>query len=434
MEGFDADNVNEVESMCPSCHKNGLTRMLMVKVPYFKEVIVVSFDCPHCNEHNTSVQPAATIAATGSNFLLKVTCKQDLQRRIVKSDAALFQILEVEFEIPANVQPGQFTTLEGIIMQAITNLEMLQPDRKTHAPEQYEAINAFLEKMRGLLTDEPNFTVILDDPTGNSFIENPHAPSKDPNLTHTPYARSDDQNLALGLNLAQERAMAPGNKAAAIMNNDAAENLAEKFTTAGDIMELPSICPSCQTNGVNRMCITSIPHFKEVIIMAFKCDHCGFKSTEVKCGGEIADHGTRYILNVADELDLNRDVLKSDTASAKIIENGEVLVGVETGTLGGMFTTVEGFLNQVRTQLDGVMPFSAGDSADAAERTKMLQVVATLGEFISGRPFTLVIDDPVSNSYVQDIYVPDPDPQMTVETYTRSTEQDDELGLLDMRV
>lgn len=40
--------VQEVESLCMNCHKNGVTRMLLTRIPYFREVIIMSFECPHC--------------------------------------------------------------------------------------------------------------------------------------------------------------------------------------------------------------------------------------------------------------------------------------------------------------------------------------------------------------------------------------------------
>ena len=44
------------------------------------------------------------------------------------------------------------------------------------------------------------------------------------------------------------------------------------------------------------------------------------------------------------------------------------------------------------------------------------------------------MDDPLANSYMQNIYAPDSDPNMTVETYERTFEQNEELGLNDMKV
>jgi zinc finger protein len=48
--------------------------------------------------------------------------------------------------------------------------------------------------------------------------------------------------------------------------------------------------------------------------------------------------------------------------------------------------------------------------------------------------FTLIIDDPVSNSYIQNLYAPDPDPNMIIEEYVRSYEQNEDLGLNDIVV
>jgi len=49
-------------------------------------------------------------------------------------------------------------------------------------------------------------------------------------------------------------------------------------------------------------------------------------------------------------------------------------------------------------------------------------------------PFTLILDDPLANSYLQNLYAPDPDPNMTIEFYDRSWEQNEELGLNDIKV
>lgn len=49
-------------------------------------------------------------------------------------------------------------------------------------------------------------------------------------------------------------------------------------------------------------------------------------------------------------------------------------------------------------------------------------------------PFTFILDDPLANSHLQNIYAPDPDPNMTVELYDRTFEQNEELGLNDIKV
>jgi zinc finger protein len=103
--------------------------------------------------------------------------------------------------------------------------------------------------------------------------------------------------------------------------------------------------------------------------------------------------------------------------------------------MGGKFTTIEGLLEALRTQLKDMNQFQLGDSSLNIDREKHIRFLQKLEELETGKiPFTLIVDDPVSNSYVQNIYAPDPDPNLRIEKYTRSWEQDEELGLHQMNV
>lgn len=47
------DNLPTVlESLCPNCQENGETRLLLTKIPFFKEIIVSSFYCDNCGYRN----------------------------------------------------------------------------------------------------------------------------------------------------------------------------------------------------------------------------------------------------------------------------------------------------------------------------------------------------------------------------------------------
>lgn len=54
--------------------------------------------------------------------------------------------------------------------------------------------------------------------------------------------------------------------------------------------------------------------------MSFECEHCGFENNEIQSGGKIQDKGLRITLHVKNSRDLNRQVVKSDYASVKILE------------------------------------------------------------------------------------------------------------------
>lgn len=54
-----------------------------------------------------------------------------------------------------------------------------------------------------------------------------------------------------------------------------------------EVQQIESLCMECGEQGVTRMLLTMIPYFKEVIVMSFKCEHCGNRNTEIQSAGEI---------------------------------------------------------------------------------------------------------------------------------------------------
>lgn len=108
------------------------------------------------------------------------------------------------------------------------------------------------------------------------------------------------------------------------------------------------------------MCSTTIPYFKELIIMSFLCSFCGTKSTEVKAGGEVSEKGREMILEITSEDDIRRDVFKSETCSLRI---PNIDFELDFGTLGGVYTTVEGLFEKIEDNLKENNPF-AGDSSE----------------------------------------------------------------------
>lgn len=127
-----------------------------------------------------------------------------------------------------------------------------------------------------------------------------------------------------------------------------------------EVLRFPTFCYACSREGTANMCIANVPFFKEIIIMAFCCEHCGYRNTDIKHGGGISDKATRIVFNLEKPSDMNRDVFKSDTC---IMAIPEVDFAMAPGTLGGVYSTVEGLLDQVITNLEDSNPFGVGDSA-----------------------------------------------------------------------
>ncbi|KAH0623368.1 hypothetical protein JD844_031638 [Phrynosoma platyrhinos] len=152
--------------------------------------------------------------------------------------------------------------------------------------------------------------------------------------------------------------------------------------------------------GFLDVSISEIPHFKEVIIMATNCDACGHRTNE------------------------------SETCRVEIPEL-EFELGM--GALGGKFTTLEGLLKDIQGLVEK-NPFTLGDSANP-DRTERLHAFGRrLQQILDGQlKVHFVLDDPAGNSYLQNVYAPEEDPEMNVERYERRFEQNEELGLNDMK-
>ena len=442
--------VTEIESLCMQCHENvchralpvltvltplqGTTRLLLYHIPFFREVLISSFDCDHCGHSDKSVRPAGKIQEKGSKYTLRVDDKKDLERQIVRGDTAVFRIEDIDLEMPTGA--SQLTNIEGILFNIYTEMEAGQALRKIQTPEIYEALQNVIEKIKKMMTAEAlPFTISIDDPSGNSFIE-PSADDKGHKYARHDYLRSPEQNEALGLGGGDEELEVTG----------AEEEPQDSEIVNGVVYTLHETCPACAKQCQVNMQKVQIPHFKEVYIMATNCGHCGYRTSDVKTGGEVPEKGKRITLQVQNITDLSRDLLKSETCVLKV---PEIDLYVEPGTLGGRFTTVEGLLTQVQDQLRGQVydigstedthnsetsGIKGGDSMSLDTRQQWESFFTKLSSIIKvEKPFSIVLEDPLANSFVQSLSDAVVDEQIEIVEYERSAEENEGLGLLDMK-
>ncbi|WFD36720.1 nucleolar zinc-finger protein [Malassezia cuniculi] len=421
--------LHEIESLCMNCHKQGITRMLPTYIPYFREVIVMSFYCPHCGTRNSEVQSAGEIQDKGVVYTVHIVAESDLNRQVVKSEYCTVSIPDIQLQIPAG--RGQITTVEGVLSDTIEDLSLDQPVRKHMQPEVYEKIEALINKLRAIIgrnegdattpaTGERRFEpfkIVLDDPSGNSFVDFTggveHLGASDNKWSKRDYHRTREQNEMLGIGVQVQE------------NAPAGEHIDRE-----EILHFDGNCSSCNAPIRTNVKTVDIPYFKETLIMSTVCDNCGFRDNEVKSGAAISDKGRKLTLRVEDVEDLSRDVLKSESAGMTI---PEIDLHLSPGTLGGRFTTLEGLLQNVYDELYEKV-LMRGDSATKDDANKFENFLGRLKRAISAEacPYTVILDDPLANSYIQNPYAPDPDPQLTSEWYERTYEQNEDFGLNDM--
>jgi len=415
----------EIESLCMNCHDNGMTRILPIKIPYFKEVLLESFSCDKCGFKDNTVKSAGEIQPKGSKYTFRLQSSEDFQRQVIRSDNGVFTITDIDLEMPP--APGQYTTLESMFSKVLTDLQYDQPTRKEQTPEIYQALEGIITKLTSMLEGKSfPITVMLDDISGNSFIT-PSTSDKGDKYVRSDYIRSHEQNVQLGLAVDGE--------------DEAIERdvMADVDIVDGEVYELPAECPACTKHCTVNMKRVNIPHFKEVIVMATSCEHCGYRTSDIKTGGAIPEKGKKITLVVKNVVDMSRDILKSETCE---LQSAELGLEVQPGTLGGRFTTVEGLLTQVRDQLrgqifdvedgDGLAP---GDSMADDTRTRWDSFFEKLDRALKAEfEFSITLVDPLANSFVQKNTDGDePDPQITMEEYERTEQEMEELGLSDMK-
>ena len=432
------------------------TRLLLTKIPFFREIVLMSSQCPECGWKNAEVQPAGEIQQRGVKITLRVDGAEDLSRQIVKSDTAVFRVEDIDLEIPQG--RGQLTNVEGVLSMVAEDLAQKQSERKEVMPEVYEKIQGVIETLKEMAAgNKTPFKITVDDPAGNSSIEPSISDTAAKYFRHE-FPRSPEQNAALGLGDSSGTdappteirpeyhadQMYPQMPQGPMVNNVDEDDIVEN-----QVYSFPASCPGCTKPCTTNMKMVNIPHFKQVVLMSTVCEYCGCKftsnhvqwpsltaidrSNEVKTGGEVPEKGRRITVSVENKEDLSRDILKAESCA---LSCPELHLSVEPGTLGGRFTTIEGLLTQVRDDLrKSIFDIGdGGDSMEAASKTKWDDFFSQLSAAINGEvKFTIILSDPLASSYVQSFAAPEPDAQMKVEEYERTEEEEEDLGLKDMK-
>jgi zinc finger protein len=409
----------------------------------------MSFSCSYCGFQNNEIQSAGQIQEKGAKYAFRVEQEADLQRTVVKSDTCVFRLEDLDLEIPAG--KGQYTNVEGVVSGVLQDLESHQDERMRQTPEVGEKVARIISNMKGMIEGRRfPFMISADDPSGNSWIEwRPgEAAGK---WAKNEYNRTAQQNAELGLGdempRSDDQAARPEYHATGMVPSLHTEdptmgnNVDEEDIVENQVYSFPASCPGCTRPCATNMKMVNIPHFKQVVIMSTVCENCGYRSNEVKTGGEVPEKGRKITLRVATKEDLLRDILKSESA---VLSCPELQLRVEPGTMGGRFTTVEGILTQIRRDLrsqafgledgEAELPPDGGDSMTVESKQAWDAFFASLTEAIEGnKEFTLVLEDPLASSYVQSRTAPDPDPQIEVEDYERTEQEEEDLGLKDLK-
>ena len=177
-----------------------MTTILLVDIPLFREILLCSFRCEHCGQANNEMQFAGKLPDLGIEILFRCLEAKDLDREIIRSEHCSMWIEELDLELPP--KKAEVTNPQALLKRTFDDLNADQQDRKKHSPEEHEKISAFLTKLQTYI-DGKQFplTIKIRDPSGNSNIKNPFAPSLDKQMEISYFRRTLDELQKMGYSI-----------------------------------------------------------------------------------------------------------------------------------------------------------------------------------------------------------------------------------------
>ena len=212
-EGGGMEDVDIVEGQtydlpvaCPGCTKPAHLLLQMVNIPHFKQVVISTTQCKHCDYHTNDVKTGGVIPEKGKRIWLDVKSKEDLSRDILKSETCLMKIPDCAVDVQPGTMGGRFTTVEGLLTQIRDDLRgsIFETDDDDAPPDSMpeagkRAWKKFFDQLNKAIKAEIEYTILLEDPLGNSYCQLRDEPGKDPQVRTEEYERTAEEDEELGL-------------------------------------------------------------------------------------------------------------------------------------------------------------------------------------------------------------------------------------------
>lgn len=154
--------------VCPVCKEDSFTtRMEKLEIAYFDEILQLTYSCDGCGFRRSDLH--ITQEKEPKRYRLDVENLEDLSARVVRSATGHFEVPELDIR----AEPGQaadsfVTNAEGVLDRCINAIETalrgVEDDEKKRRAEE------LLRKADRLREVEETWTVIVEDPLGNSAI------------------------------------------------------------------------------------------------------------------------------------------------------------------------------------------------------------------------------------------------------------------------
>ena len=166
----DASPVREValDASCPSCGTAGLQmRSMGLDIPYFGDALQTTVLCGACGFRHADV--LLTRQGAPTRHTLRVPGAHDLSARVVRSSSCTVRVKELAAVIEPGPRSDAFiSSAEGVLHRLRDILAFLA--RNGNTKPRREAARTSLERLARMIDGAEPFTLVLEDPFGNSAI------------------------------------------------------------------------------------------------------------------------------------------------------------------------------------------------------------------------------------------------------------------------
>jgi zinc finger protein len=163
-----------VPGPCPSCSNEIEYLYQTENIPYFSEILIISANCPTCGYRYVNTQLLKS--AEPSRYEFSISAAEDLSARVVRSMGGTVKIPELGVQIdPGPACQGFVTNVEGVLdrIEDVVQSALLWTE-----DEEKKNAHVLLERIAQARSGTFPFTLILDDPSGNSAIISKKAKKK----------------------------------------------------------------------------------------------------------------------------------------------------------------------------------------------------------------------------------------------------------------
>ncbi len=148
---------------CPQCGKKAKFVETDHEVENFGTVIITTLSCEHCSFRFSDVL-SVTKGKNAKKFKAEIQKPEDLKTKIIKSSTAKIKIPELGLEVsPGPRSDGYISNIEGLLERFQQAIEIISKTDKKKATQ-------ILGQIKKARAGQKKFTVLLEDPSGNSAL------------------------------------------------------------------------------------------------------------------------------------------------------------------------------------------------------------------------------------------------------------------------